>query len=196
MLAAGFDHFQTIIQSKVSMAMPKQGRYQDSIEFNWIMSKGRPATVNLIKDRPNLTAGAARSSTGFRKKNGNIRKVRRRIVTERFGKRWTVWPYSNAKNVGSKDPETYLHPAPFPELLALDHIRSWSNTGDFVYDPHGGSGTTAKMAATLGRRFVLSEISDEYCDTIIVPRLSRYDIEFELLRGAHPEVLAHAASAV
>jgi site-specific DNA-methyltransferase (adenine-specific) len=56
------------------------------------------------------------------------------------------------------------HPAVFPEQLANDHIISWSNTGDLVYDPFMGSGTTAKMAILNKRNFVGSEISKEYCD--------------------------------
>ena len=40
--------------------------------------------------------------------------------------------------------------AVFPEQLANDHIISWSNEGDLVYDPFMGSGTTAKMAISTG----------------------------------------------
>ena len=56
------------------------------------------------------------------------------------------------------------HPAPFPEKLAQDHILSWSNENDTVYDPFTGSGTTLKMAALNKRNFVGSEVSKEYCD--------------------------------
>jgi hypothetical protein len=48
-------------------------------------------------------------------------------------------------NVNSGDDKT-THPAPFPEQLANDHIISWSNENDLIYDPFMGSGTTAKMA--------------------------------------------------
>jgi site-specific DNA-methyltransferase (adenine-specific) len=57
-----------------------------------------------------------------------------------------------------------LHPAPFPEALARDHILSWSNEGDIVLDPFSGSGTTAKMAKHNGRRFIGIEVNQEYCD--------------------------------
>ncbi|MCA9069741.1 MAG: site-specific DNA-methyltransferase, partial [Planctomycetaceae bacterium] len=52
----------------------------------------------------------------------------------------------------------------FPEQVACDHIQSWSNEGDLIYDPFLGSGTTGKVALRLGRRFIGSEISEEYCD--------------------------------
>jgi site-specific DNA-methyltransferase (adenine-specific) len=58
---------------------------------------------------------------------------------------------------------TGKHPAVFPEALAGDHIISWSNPGEIVYDPFMGSGTVAKAARSLGRRFIGSEISSEYC---------------------------------
>ena len=58
------------------------------------------------------------------------------------------------------------HPAVFPEQLAKDHIVSWSNIGDIIFDPFLGSGTTAKMAIETGRKFLGCEISEEYCEII------------------------------
>ena len=52
----------------------------------------------------------------------------------------------------------------FPEKLAADHIWSWSNEGDLVYDPFMGSGTTAKMAHLYNRNWIGSEISSEYVE--------------------------------
>ena len=70
-----------------------------------------------------------------------------------------VWFYgSKANSTG--------HPAVFPEALANDHIISWSNEGDLVYDPSMGSGTTAKMAILNKRNWIGSEISEEYCNII------------------------------
>jgi len=56
------------------------------------------------------------------------------------------------------------HPASFPEKLAEDHIISWSNPGDLVFDPFSGSGTTAKMALLEGRNYLGIDISGEYCE--------------------------------
>lgn len=58
------------------------------------------------------------------------------------------------------------HPAVFPEALANDHILSWSNEHDLIYDPFMGSGTTAKMSILNNRNWIGSEISSEYCDII------------------------------
>ena len=56
------------------------------------------------------------------------------------------------------------HPAPFPEKLVSDHIKSWSNKGDTILDPMNGSGTTTKVAKQLGRQFIGIDISEKYCE--------------------------------
>lgn len=55
------------------------------------------------------------------------------------------------------------HPAPFPKLLVGNIIKCCSKEGDLVYDPFMGSGTTALMAALLKRKYIGSEISENYC---------------------------------
>jgi DNA modification methylase len=69
---------------------------------------------------------------------------------------------SNSTN----DKIAHEHPAIFPEQLANDHIISWSNENDLIYDPFMGSGTTAKMAILNNRKYIGSEISEEYCKII------------------------------
>ena len=64
----------------------------------------------------------------------------------------------------SKQSRRFGHPAVFPEALARDHILSWSNEGDTVFDPFLGSGTTGKMALIEGRRFIGIERDREYFD--------------------------------
>ena len=75
-----------------------------------------------------------------------------------------VWNFKVGRNHSSKDKVAFKHPAIFPEQLANDHIISWSNEGDIVYDPFMGSGTTAKMAILNNRNWIGSEISKEYCE--------------------------------
>ncbi|MFA6570415.1 MAG: DNA methyltransferase, partial [Bacteroidota bacterium] len=43
-------------------------------------------------------------------------------------------------------------------------ITTWTNEGDLVYDPFIGSGTTAKIAKLLNRKWLGSEISKEYVE--------------------------------
>jgi len=47
-----------------------------------------------------------------------------------------------------------------------DHITSWTNEGDLVYDPFMGSGTTAKASILTNRNYVGSEIEQSYMDII------------------------------
>lgn len=54
------------------------------------------------------------------------------------------------------------HPATFPVELAERVIKYYSFKGDVVLDPFAGTGTTAKAAMNLGRRFVMCEIESKY----------------------------------
>lgn len=87
-------------------------------------------------------------------------------VVKPFGRRFNVWMVPRSKN------ET-RHPAVFPLKLAADHIKSWSNVGDLVCDPMSGSGKAAIAAMNEGRRFVVNDISLEYCE-IMVERIKRH----------------------
>ena len=154
----GFNLFDTIIYHK--NGMPMRGDlmgYNQTFEYMFVLSKGRIKTSNIIKDRINHSATKVRITTN-RGKNGNIN-VQGLCETKELGRRENIWSY----NTGQDD-DNVNHPAKFPENLAADHIYSWSNENDLVYDCFGGSGTTAKMAHLLKRNWILSEISKEYCD--------------------------------
>ena len=74
-----------------------------------------------------------------------------------------IWLYNVGYMHTSCDDIAFQHPAVFPEALARDHILSWSNPNDLVFDPFAGSGTTLKMAKQTGRQYIGFEISEEYC---------------------------------
>jgi len=133
--------------------------YWQSFEYMFVLSKGKPKTVNRLKDKKNVKAGTI-GTTNKQARDG----VKTRLhpdggtVVAEFGIRENVWEYAAGNGHG----DYTGHPAPFPEKLAADHIYSWSNENDIVYDCFGGSGTTAKMAHKLKRNWILSEISKEY----------------------------------
>ena len=53
----------------------------------------------------------------------------------------------------------------FPALhFAEDHIISWTNEGDLVFDPMCGSGTTCIAAMDNKRHYIGVDISAEYCE--------------------------------
>ena len=130
--------------------------YGQNFEYMFVFTKGMPITTNLIYDRPNKVKSGKVKVNGGLDKSG---KGKNRVVERKpFGKRNNIWRFDTQKNSG--------HPAPFPEQLVTDHILSWSNEGDLVYDPFMGSGTTAKMCILNNRNWIGSEISSEYCDII------------------------------
>jgi len=60
-------------------------------------------------------------------------------------------------------PENTNHPTQKPEKMMAKLILASSLPDDFVFDPFLGSGTTAVVAAKLGRRFCGIELNREYC---------------------------------
>jgi site-specific DNA-methyltransferase (adenine-specific) len=93
-------------------------------------------------------------------KSSGLKKGRK---TQEYGVRFNVWDINRGFNKSTKDKIAFEHPAIFPEKLAKDHIISWSNKGDIVFDPFMGSGTTAKMAIETERNFLGFDTSKEYC---------------------------------
>lgn len=164
----GFNLHDTMIYAKDSCPFPETNRYYPSFEYMFILSKGKPKVSNLIADKPNKKfgekiTGTGRQPDGTLKQHSAVKNKTGRVIKE-FGVRTNIWLYSAGKGKTTKDEYTYKHPAIFPEQLAKDHIISWSNPGDLVFDPFLGSGTTAKMALLTGRNYLGCDISEEYCE--------------------------------
>ena len=158
----GFNLFDTMIYQKPPRgAVGNNKTYWQSFEYMFVFSKGKPKCINLICDRENKDARVGDKSTK-RLFDGSKKKVSRSGYGK-FGRRTNVWQYLIGKNHSTKDEVAFSHPAIFPEKLAADHIKSWSNEGDVVYDPFNGSGTTTKMAKVLNRKWLGSEVHNEYC---------------------------------
>lgn len=165
-MQCGFRLHDTMIYEKNGAAYPSSGnsnRYSQVFEYMFVFSKGRPSISNLIKDKKNRWAwNVTFGKQSNRATNGEL-KINSKRTTPETSYRDNIWRINNGFGYSSVDDITFIHPAIFPEQLAADHIYSWSNEGDLVYDPFGGSGTTAKMAHIHKRRWILSEISLEYC---------------------------------
>lgn len=173
----GFNLHDTMIYQKTGCPFPEQNRYYPIFEYMFILSKGKPKTTNLIKDRENITVGAkiarnnhARMPDGSVVANSAMKNDKERKILP-LGVRYNIWRVTSARN---KNSGTGNHPAIFPEKLAEDHILSWSNEGDIILDPMAGSGTTLKMAKKNNRKYIGIEISTEYIE-IINKRLKNYD---------------------
>ena len=156
----GFNLHDTMIYRKGGQgATGSNLAYWQDFEYMFVLSKGKIKTFNPICDRKNKIAPRIKEeSQGHRFVNGET-KPKRLIRRKEYGRRFNVWKYHES---GTR----MKHPAVFPEQLANDHILSWSNEGELVYDPFMGSGTTAKMSIINNRNWIGSEISKEYCEII------------------------------
>jgi DNA modification methylase len=64
------------------------------------------------------------------------------------------------------------HPTQKPESLMREIVTQFTDAGDLILDPFGGSGTTAVAAKRLGRRCIFVEREEKYCE-IAAKRLSQ-----------------------
>lgn len=158
----GFNLHDTMIYQKANPMPYKHNRYMPCFEYMFVLSKGKPKTFNPILEETVNPNG--KLTTTQREKNGEKHKgTGYGKQRNKFRYRYNIWKYNVGKNQTGDD-YAFQHPAPFPELLANDHIVSWSNEGDTVLDIFMGSGTTAKMSILNNRNYIGFEISKEYCD--------------------------------
>lgn len=164
-IECGFKLHDTMIYKKPPRgACGNNKGYWQVFEYMFVFSKGKPKTINLINDRKNKESRKGDNGTK-RLENGSLKNIKRGGYGE-YGRRTNVWEYAIGKGHTTKDEIAFKHPAIFPEKLANDHILSWSNEGDLVYDPFAGSGTTCKMSIINKRNWIASEISEDYCKII------------------------------
>ena len=150
----GFNPHARRIYEKAQSCFGSNNCYLQAFEYMFVFSKGKPKTINFIRDRVNVRFGEeSMGATGIKKDGTKAERIKKEMKPK--GKRKNIWKYG----VGGGDTG---HPAVFPEKLAHDHILSWSNEGDTVLDPFMGSGTTGKMAKQLGRNFIGIELDETY----------------------------------
>ena len=159
----GFDLYDTMIYQKTGTPVPQKNRYNQTFEYMFVFSKGKPKTFNPIMKK-NTTAGAVRHSRRFRTADGEMKPGFNGKPINEYGIENNIWLIKNGMNKSTKDLVAFEHPAIFPEELALKHVISWTKKGDLVYDPFMGSGTTAKASIQLERNWIGSELDDGYCD--------------------------------
>ena len=154
----GFKLYDTMIYRKQNYIPLTHKRYEQEFEYMFVFSKGKPNTFNPImihcKTKGSKTKGRTFYQTNSQNKPTKGHKNDEVKALKQKGNVWQV-----PTNAGVKG-----HPAQFPEQLANDHIISWSNEGDLIYDCFMGSGTTAKMSIINKRNYIGSEISEEYTE--------------------------------
>lgn len=154
----------------------RSNAYTNCFEFMFVLSKGKPKTFNPLKEK---TVRSGFEMLPFNKKSDGInKKILGELKKEKT--RTNVWDYAVGLGGTTSDRIAFKHPAVFPEKLAEDHILSWSNEGDLVFDPMCGSGTTCKMAKIHNREYIGIDISDEY-HKIAQERIRMVKIQKKLL---------------
>ena len=152
-MECGFNLHDTMIYRTNKPPM-NDNRYQSCFEYMFVFSKGKPKVFNALKTKCKH-AGKRNTSRIYVNADGSTKKMSKPGVYNQTKVLENIWFFSS----GNDRPG---HPAPFPESLARDHILSWSNAGDTVFDPMMGSGTTGKMAKLHGRKFVGCELDAGY----------------------------------
>lgn len=167
----GFRLHDTMIYYK-NNPMPQTGnRYHQHFEYMFCLSKGSPKTFNPITEKTKYNGLANMKNRG---KRGELLYEKIERTSEK--KVGNVFCYSVGGGISTKDKIAYNHPAIFPENLVKDQIKSWTNEADLVYDPFMGSGTTAKVAQLMNRRWIGSEISTQYVE-IAEQRIAQYVLD-------------------
>lgn len=174
----GFKLHDTMIYQKNGPTHPEFIRYGQIFDYMFVFSKGKPKTTHLLKDRKNKWSGSWGKSS-FRNKDGTLDRRSYKVKYEQYGVRFNIWPINTGYGFSAKTKIAHEHPAIFPEALARDHIRSWSNPGDLVLDPLVGSGTTALEAERLQRRWIACDASEEYCQ-IAAQRIEKFRAQLML----------------
>ncbi len=154
----GFYVHDVMIYRKKNTPFMRSNAYTNCYEFMFVLSKGTPKTFNPLTE-PTIRNGMEMLVTN-KGADAINRKVLKELKKEKT--QTNIWSYAVGLHGTTSDRIAFKHPAVFPEALAADHIESWSNEGDLVFDPMCGSGTTCKMALLKNRQYIGVDISEEY----------------------------------
>ena len=144
-------------------------RYEPAFEYMFVFSKGAPKTFNGLRELK-LCNSQAGKKIKQRNADGTMKSNIRKETIDKLKN--NIWKYQTGGMM-------IEHPAIFPERLAQDHILSWSNEREIIYDPFMGSGTVAKICIACNRNYIGSEISQKYCD-IAERRLQPYKSNIDM----------------
>jgi site-specific DNA-methyltransferase (adenine-specific) len=147
----GFRLYQTLTVLTWNYRVFPRRYYRWSSQV-FVLSKGKPGVVNLLRDRKNKHAGRRREAN-MRFPNGVVMKSKQLTIAE-YGNRGDVWAYTVGGRRMAEEDYAQEHPALMPEALARDLILSFSAPGGLVLDICAGAGTTCKMALLTGRRYL------------------------------------------
>lgn len=137
----------------VFCALEQIGRYADASGDLWV----RGSVWHRTNSAPQFTGdrpGQACEGIAIMHRAGHKRWNRR--GTSLFYEGPTI------NSCGDKD-RGMEHPTVKPQWLMAAMINDFTDAGEIILDPFGGSGTTAIAAKRLGRRCILIEREEKYC---------------------------------
>ena len=154
----GFNMHDIMIYRKKNTPFMRSNAYTNAYEFMFVLSKGKPKTFNPLKEK------TVRSGYEMLVHNKGPDAVNKKVLKElnKEKTRTNIWAYAVGLGGTTSDKIAFRHPAVFPEKLAEEHILSWTNQGNLVFDPMCGAGTTCKMAMINRRKYIGVDISEEY----------------------------------
>jgi len=159
-MECGFNLHDTMIYA-TNKPPQNSDRYEPEFEYMFIFSNEKPNIFSPMRIKRKWE-DKRNEKAYHRDKAGEMIAKKKININERVV--GNIWYYDTGGGHTTNDKIAFDHPAIFPEKLSRDHIYSWSKEGDIVYDPFIGSGTTAKMAHLLKRKWIGSEISQEYVE--------------------------------
>ena len=154
----GFYAHDVMIYKKKNTPFMRSNGYTNCFEFMFVFSKGKPKTFNPIRTR--TVRQGLEMLTHNKGPDGINKKTLGKLNGEKT--KTNIWEYAVGLHGSTSDKIAFEHPAVFPEKLAEDHILSWTDEEDLVFDPMCGSGTTCKMARKNNRRYLGCDISEKY----------------------------------
>ena len=165
----GFNMHDVMIYQKKNTPFMRRNAYTNAYEFMFVLSKGKPKVFNPLMEK------TARKGYERLVHNKGPDAVNKKVLKElkKEKTKTNIWRYAVGLHGTTSDKVAFKHPAVFPEKLVADHILSWTNKGDLVFDPMCGSGTTCKMALVNDRNYIGVDISSEYVK-ITKKRLEEY----------------------
>ena len=156
---AGWKVHDIMIYLKKNTPFTRSNAYTRAFEFMHVFANGKPARFNPIREKSKWAGHYAQRTR--RRQDGTLHRIGS-SVTNPTKVRTNVWPYSIGMGNTTADDYAFDHPAMFPEKLAEDHVVSWSDPGDIVFDPMCGSGTVLKMAKLNGRKYAGCDASERF----------------------------------
>ena len=174
----GFNVHDVMIYQKRNTPFMRSNAYTNCYEFMYVFSKGSPRVFNPIQI-PTVRQGFEKLAC-----NKIADAINNKVIGELKPEKTktNIWEYAVGLGGSTNDKIAFKHPAVFPEKLAEDHILSWTNEGDIVFDPMCGSGTTLKMAKKHKRNYIGCDISEEYVE-ISKKRVEDFIVHPDLLSG-------------